>query len=137
MNTDELARARDDAANIPDAKIVRWHTALDNHEPVPRAEATGYGVRYVHPSTGSEGFKIYNSAGIKDAHKASLILDDGETAVPYYCVGWKDDEYTLYQPFPTNPDGAVGPDNGRPIDYSTWILGPRKTYHFKITELED
>jgi hypothetical protein len=129
----EKATAEREAAEL-NGEVVYWHTALDNYVPIHRAEAYGYGVRYTHPVTGSAGFRIYRSDAIKDARRSIVILDDGRTAVPYYCAGWHAEAgYVLYQPFPVNPEGKRRPDNGRVIDFNTWMLGPRRMYHFKLS----
>jgi hypothetical protein len=65
--------------------------------------------------------------------RINFIIDDGESVRVFYVAGWHDtDKYLLLHPFPVNT-GAVRPDNGRPVDYSGWALGPRKTFHLKVT----
>ena len=60
-------------------------------------------------------------------------IDDGSAVVPHYVGGWnkKFTRVFLY-PFPVNPDGRRRHDNGRVIDYSTWAIGPRRSYHVKV-----
>jgi hypothetical protein len=115
--------------------ILRFWAVLDNFEP-PRSETNGQAEIWRHPD-GHEVIKIVDApAHFKDGHNAIYLLDDGNTVVPYYVVGWNDKAepvYVLIQPFPANPDGAATrPDNGQPIDYSTWALGPRRAYHLKV-----
>lgn len=115
--------------------VVRWRTRCDNYEP-PRIEDAGYGIRYAqHPVNGGAGFVFWPGPDVRDAHSAIYVLDDGASALPYYVVGWSDRRGELMlHPFPTNPDGQTRADRpGEEIDYSTWIKGPTRAYHLKIT----
>lgn len=113
---------------------LHFRAVLDNFEP-PRSETHGTAEIWRHPA-GHEVIKIVDAAEhFKDGHNALYLFDDGNTVAPYYVVGWDDNEpvHVLIQPMPTNPDGAATrPDNGRPIDYSNWALGPRRAYHLKV-----
>jgi hypothetical protein len=125
-------------------RSLRWSTALDNHEPT-RSFASGTATEYDTPSDpNTRGIRIEDGLEeLKDLTNANLIVDDGKSARPYYCAGFHDGRpsplypdghaaYVLFHPFPVNPDGRTRPDNGRMIEYGTWMLGPRRTYHLKI-----
>lgn len=76
-----------------------------------------------------------------DAHKCSYLIDDVRTVTAWYVAGWRNkgtrDDNVILKPFPTNWDA-----NGEPImradhsdcqvDFETWMLGPRKTFHLKL-----
>lgn len=115
--------------------LVRWSAPLDNHEPA-RAWASGYGVCYLRHGY-EPWFRFWPGTQLRDLPRSILIIDDGKVALPYYCAGWNDKDtangYVLFQAFPTNPDGRTRPDNGQQVDFSTWVLGPRRAYHLKIT----
>lgn len=168
------------------ADVLTWHTALDNYEPVPRAYASGYAVKYsgtlvqlpacgdkqnhaphdwtlyreghapdeTH-CTGETFTAEYPTAGIimsltdsglsldKVRHSIALF-DYGNVVYPYYCAGWNAEnraswgltDYVMWHPFPVAADGDTTAD-GRPLDYSTWQLGPRRAYHFKVAGLRE
>lgn len=68
-------------------------------------------------------------------HVDTFLIDDGASVVPWYCAGWSpsDDAPAFYlNAFPTNPDGRVRPDNGRPVDYSSWLRASTRAWHLKI-----
>lgn len=131
----QMGQARE-AAATHGGTLVWWSTPLDNHTPA-RAYATGYGVCYIHKVTHEAGFKFWPGEQLRDIQNAIVILDDGKVAAPYHCAGWNSEDqangYVLFQPFPTNPHGRTRPDTGQPIDHSTWVLGPRRAYHLKLT----
>jgi hypothetical protein len=74
------------------------------------------------------------------------LFDYGNVVYPYYVAGWnpretelqRDEELhwsgmqtVLWNPFPVAADSDTDA-KGRPLDYATWQLGPRKAYHFKV-----
>lgn len=64
-----------------------------------------------------------------------FVLDFGDRVEVRYMAGWSAaNKQVFLQPFPL----SVGerPD-GRPIDMSTWMLGPRRAFHLKLTKVED
>lgn len=129
---EEQALAELDAAEF-NGSVVSWWTPLDNHEPVHRRSAGGYGVAYKR-CDGAAGFKFWPGNEVTEARRAIYIVDDGKTAVPYYVAGWKDEQAAVFlQAFPVNPDGRTRSDNGQVIDYSGWVMGPRRVYHLKVT----
>lgn len=65
------------------------------------------------------------------ASSAMYVVDDGTKVRPFYVAGWQPGGDVYLHPFPT-ADGAIRPDNGRPVDYSTWIVTPRRAYHIKL-----
>jgi hypothetical protein len=112
----------------------RWWCALDNYEP-RRAEMDGTLERSTHAVTGNDTIVILPPLGLKDSTNAVYLIDDGETVTAWYVAGWNPkDPGLILNPFPVNPGGErTRPDNGRPVDYSAWSLGPRRAYHLKVT----
>jgi hypothetical protein len=108
--------------------------ALDNYAPVHRSQANGSGeVWTMHD--GRERLAIVDAEDLfKDAFKALYLLDDGSTVTPYYVAGYNPvarPGVVFLQTFPVN--GGIREDNGRPANFDTWMLGPARTYHLKIT----
>ena len=110
-----------------------WWCALDNHEP-RRAEASGTLDRYAHPVTDVPTIVLRETSDLREPTNAVYLVDDGDTVEPWYVAGWNPrDPGIILNPFPVNPGGErTRPDNGRPIDYSAWSLGPRRAYHLKV-----
>lgn len=113
-------------------------TLLTNHEP-PRHYHNGHGWYYSLESTGETGIILADI--LPSGIDATYLVDDGDTVRPYYVAGYgpareEEETYVLLRPFPTNtnPDGLAKwrADNGRPVDYSSWIHGPRRAYHLKV-----
>lgn len=104
--------------------------AADNYD-VPR------GYLYGTLETGHGIDKTYDvltfEAAPKDASHAIYVLDYGTSVEARWVAGWASEDLSrIYlQPFPlsvgTRPDG-------RPIDMSTWMLGPQRAFHLKLTE---
>lgn len=121
------------------AYVFAFTCALDNHEPSPRAVAYGHGVSYLWADRQTPGFTVWadefaalGKRAFERLTRAVFVVDDGKTVTPYYCAGWKDsDGVVMFEPFPTNPDGRKRDDNGRTIDYASWMLGPRTMLHMK------
>jgi hypothetical protein len=125
-------------------RIVRYTVALDNYEPVPRRTETGDLVEYDDNSETSGQPRYFRTlAGTSFAEQSVYIIDDGRVARPYYGGSFNlgkpsplypegREPVELLYPFPVNPGGRRRPDNGREIDFTTWMLGPRKCYHLKI-----
>jgi hypothetical protein len=132
-------------------RFVRYEAAMDNYEPVPRKVEYGRLVEYDDPDLEVTGQPRYmRSTRRSDIPEGSIvIIDDGLTARPYYGGGGNpgtpaplypegSEPREILCPFPVNPDGKTRPDRVFPdreqvIDYSNWMLGPRKAYHLKIT----
>lgn len=117
-------------------RTFHYAVALDNHTPT-RQFGSGTGSLYL-PDTAwngqSETIILHDVENFRDFERSNFIIDDGKSVRVFYLAGWNPIGTMLYlQPFPTNPNGATRPDNGRVIDYSSWALGPRKTFHLKIT----
>jgi hypothetical protein len=83
---------------------------------------------------------------------AVALFDYGNAVHPYYVAGWNPRETdkqrdpalhgtataktVMWHPFPTAQPGEMTHHKPpRPLDYSTWQLGPRRAYHFKVTRL--
>lgn len=119
----------------------RWSAALTNHEPVSRDWATGNLFRYdAIDDVRGPGIILEDASALKDATHATYLIDDGRTVDVYYVAGWgpTDAPGTLFlQPFPTNysADGTprIRANDGRPVDFSNWQLGPRRAYHLKVS----
>lgn len=109
--------------------------AKDNHEP-PRDYGNGKAEVWRTPE-GIERIRILRADETFTYSTRSLyLIDDGSSVVPHYVAGWslKLEELgnLLIEPMPTNPDGRQRADNGRVIDFSNWMLGPKRAYHLKI-----
>lgn len=134
-------------------KRLRWHTALDNYEPMPRDMAYGRAIEYNirNPQRDERGVMLYaeetprgwpEGVQLKDAKRAVYILDDGQTVRPMYVAGYQEgnpsplhpdgcEPFIILHPFPTNGPRADGQGMA---DFSTWMLGPRRAYHLKVQE---
>jgi hypothetical protein len=118
----------------------RWNTALTNHEPVSRDFASGTLYRYnAIDEVRGPGIILEDASGLKDATNATYLVDDGRTVEAFYVTGWgpTDAPDTIFlQPFPTNYNADGTPRlraDGRPVDFSSWQLGPRRAYHLKVS----
>lgn len=118
-----------------------WTSAGDNHEPTHLYRA-GVGWTYqLDEDRRGIILSVANTTMI-DWHKAIYIMDDGVTARPFYVAGYKKPEhFAILHSFPTNfkADGTpkVRARDGRPVDYSNWMLGPSRAYHLKISPFVD
>jgi hypothetical protein len=117
---------------------LRWNTQLDNHEP-PRSWASGSLWTYTREDRGGEGIVIADVSELKDAHQATYIIDDGRTVKVFYVAAWHPEmRHVILHRLPTNfnEDGTpiLRADDKRPVDYSNWMLGPRRSYHLKVRE---
>lgn len=120
-----------------------YHVTLDNHTP-PRSEDTGTLETWTRPD-GSDSYRLPGGlsrfpAIVRDGGRAVFLVDDGRTVRPLYVAGWSVKEDAVFlddMPVSIRPDGTplLREDNGRPVDYSTWQLGPRTAYHLKIKEV--
>jgi hypothetical protein len=114
-------------------KPFRWQTQLDNHT-YSRNFANGNGWEYDIADKDLRGVILDDVADLRDPHKAMYLLDDGQNVRTFYVAGWNADKqltYLMIHPFPLSV--GTRPDNGLPIDMSTWQLGPRRAYHLKVT----
>lgn len=122
------------------ARIVRWSTALDNYEPCPRAYGRGYGIRFWHQlpevdSVGRDALVLFGVEQLRDAYRSVYVIDDGSTAVPMYVAGWNPSSETVRIHLHAYPLSVGTSPDGRPIDMSGQVFGPRRSYHLKITNL--
>jgi hypothetical protein len=122
------------------AKTYTYVAAMDNHDPA-RHMQSGTVEEWEWPDDESLSYRIPDgvSVFVKADSNIIFLLDDGRTVRALYVAGWSGAEDRLFlRPMPVgiNDDGTprLRADNGRPVDYSTWMLGPRRTYHLKITE---
>lgn len=113
-----------------------WSCILDNYNPARRTAAGRLGM-LDHPVTGTPTVIL---PGDDFATSDVFALDDGASVTLWYVAGWDGmglpDGAFVLNPFPVNPDGRTRPDNGRVIDYSGWLLGPRTMRHLKITRVD-
>lgn len=99
-----------------------------------RGAITTAGTVTEYPATDVQAvtYVIAGAEPLKDASRSVFLLDDGATVAPTYIAGYRQDSTELYvQPFPLN--GGTRPDNGRPVDFTSWALSPRRAYHLKVT----
>lgn len=119
-----------DGATATGGKVVEWRTRTDGRS--ESIEAGGEGYAY---SRGDElRVCLFTGEQVPDFDRAVYILDNGQSARPYYVAGYHDavPGMVYLHPFPTNPGGRKRTDNGRSIDYSAWKLAPSRCYHVKI-----
>lgn len=123
---------------------LRAVATLDRYEP-PR----NYGhvmIEEMHWPPSDDGYVgaeltiINGLSTFRHARQAVWLVDGGRTVRPYYTVTYHEtDDCVSLGSFPTHfsADGTrrIRPDNGRPVDMSNWMLGPRTAYHLKITEV--
>ena len=114
----------------------RGTIATDNYEPVPRTVVV-VGCYFYSTETVTDGLIIDDARQLRDYSHAVYLIDDGRTVRPYYVAAWHaDHDYVIAHPFPTNFDADGTPrlraDDGRPVDHSSWQLGPRRAYHVKV-----
>jgi hypothetical protein len=148
-----------------DVQMIRWSAARDNYEPVPRVIAHGYAVAYSGTLTrrddaGQVTFRAeYPSEGIvmacDDVNGMPLgnaigsigLFDYGTRVDARYAAGynpWQTEaqrDATMHMPggpsiqWHTMSLDGVNPVNGKAVDMSNWMLGPRRAYHFKVTPM--
>lgn len=115
----------------------RYSTDLDNY--VPARDWAADKLEWTTDAHGRPTAILHGIDKLPDATKSLYLLDDGRTARIMYVSGWAKADHATQanqlwlQDIPVNPDGETRPDNGERIQYSTWRLGPRRTYHLKLT----
>lgn len=134
------------STEVPPTAAVRtgvraFFSALDNHTPA-RSESSGTIETWLWPDTGEISYRIPDGVSmfIKNVNRAVFLVDDGRTVVPLYVSGWSGTNDRLFlKPFPVNvnEDGTphMRADRDEPVDYGTWMLGPSRAYHIKITSV--
>jgi hypothetical protein len=112
------------------AMHYKFIAAADNYEPCPRNYLRG-------TLTTSQGYDSRSAIvtfenAPDDARKAVYILDFGNRVEVQYVSGWAMNGSAIYlQPFPLSK-GTLW--DGRPIDMSGWMIGPRRAFHLKLKE---
>lgn len=121
----------------------RFVVALDRYEP-PRDYGTGTLEEFTWPDDGRVTYRLPDGLEVfREVTKAVFLIDDGRTVRPLYVTGWSGaNNYVTLAPFPVNvhDDGTPrmrADDPARPVDYSTWSLGPSRAYHLKVTRTAD
>lgn len=143
------ARAYADVLRQADCQVnvVKYRAPLDNYSPARRM-AYGYAVEYVR-ANGQNGMTLwrtdFGAVGTRtydELIRALFIVDNGRSATPFDPCGWApsaDADQLFIMPFPLeyNADGSrrTRADDGRPVDMSGWYVGPRRTYHLKVSEV--
>lgn len=109
---------------------------IDNYDP-PRERVIGAAEVYLVPGTDTESLVLLEAfEKFMDPHKSLFLVDDGQTVEPFYVTGWQltpgaeFEGCVFLRRFPLSV--GTRPDNGRPIDMSGWMLGPRRCYHLKV-----
>lgn len=115
---------------------VQFVSALDNYEPVPRSTGASL-LEEWHETDGTIVYRLVGWQDERDAVRAVYLIDDGRSVRPYYVAGHSQQRDRIFlHPFPVNyaPDGTrkMRADNGRPVDFGNWMLGPRRAYHLKL-----
>jgi hypothetical protein len=114
-----------------------WRARINNYEGKRHEYARGE-LAYIHDAQGNPTVALKGTHGLPDWQKSLFILDNGTTARIMYVAGWKsygdhgELDVAWLQDLPMN--GGNRPDNGRQVDMSGWELGPKKTYHLKVTQ---
>lgn len=105
--------------------------ALADNYNVPRGHL--YGTLLTGQGFDKKSDILRFEAAPKDAHTAIYVLDFGTHVGVRYVAGWNNVMQEIFlQSFPVN--GGTRPDNGRPVDMSGWMLGPRRAFHLKLRE---
>jgi hypothetical protein len=75
----------------------------------------------------------------REPHRALYAIDDGVTVRPMYVSGWQgathvEEIYIGTFPVDVNEDGTprLRSDNGRPVDFSNWLLSASRAFHVKV-----
>jgi hypothetical protein len=119
---------------------MRYASALDNY-PVPRNVAYGDLFIYDRDDRGNANdIGIVIPDGLDKFPRAPhclFLVDDGRSVQVFYVASWHDtDRHIIAHPMPTNYDRdgnrRTRADDGRPVDFSNWELGPRTAYHLKL-----
>lgn len=105
--------------NYRDIWVMRWETALDNHNP-NREYALGLAVQYTHDNV-ETGYVLFDIDQFGDNRKLTFFVDNGETVKPFYLAAWHEVEnFFILHPFTTS-------DNH---------MGPRKNYHVQVKPIK-
>lgn len=110
-------------------------------------EAVGELTRYSNENV-TDALSIYGADAFgRDWTDALYIVDDGQTVRPYYVACYRaagtfthpyigeHDAHLVLHPFPTErtADGApIMRADGSAVNYSTWMLSPRRAFHVKV-----
>lgn len=112
--------------------------ALTNHDPWHRQYRETVVDCYAAPDhQGRPIWVVYHHGDL--SHEAVFIMDDGRDVIPWYVAGWHDEhEDIILHRFPRNFDDNGEPirraNDGYPVNFDTWQLGPRRAYHVKLRE---
>jgi hypothetical protein len=144
MSEATFNRARRKAVELAERGLVNGITVVSirlitngwNQSSARCAETSGHAVEFSR-ETGEQGMVIWPDW--KDSHRALYVIDDGVTARPMYVTGWQaetavEEIYLGTFPLDVTPDGQprIRSDNGRPVDFSSWLLAASRAYHVKV-----
>jgi hypothetical protein len=64
-------------------------------------------------------------------------MDDGTSVRPFHVAAYHPEQsHVIVHTFPVNVNADGSPrlrvDDGRPVSFDTWQLGPRRAYHVKL-----
>lgn len=118
------------------SRVRQFRAAMDNYEPAPRRTSNGVLQVWLNADGTLHGYDLIGWGDERDAHQAVYLIDDGRSVGVFYVAGYSQerDRITLH-PFPTGVDADGSPKmapDGRPVDFASWLLGPRRAYHLKI-----
>jgi hypothetical protein len=128
-------------ARLWNGEVIEWSAARDRALPTAKSHAHGYGVRFINPHTSETTIMLGISALGMFRRKHGLIVDDGQTARPFYATGRGRSRsgkvfVRRYVPFPVNEGGRKLTDAGDEFDSAVWLLGPYTYHHIKVHALE-
>lgn len=115
----------------------RWYT--NDHR--DNTLATGYLYEYSADDTFPLTFTLTVQSGeLRERYRAIYLLDNGYSVRPFYVAGWHDERQEIYlHPFPVNYDShgvrRMRDDGRGPVDFSGWVLSPRRAFHLKMERL--
>lgn len=134
----DYARTCVEEAGREYARVVTVRMLVNGYDVTDRRSVEGYfyAVETVN-AVDTDTLVILHDGDIPSAENAHYIIDDGLTVTVRYVAGWNASQLAVYlAPFPVNIDSEgnviTRPDNGLPVDYSGWMLNPRRAYHVKL-----
>lgn len=129
-----LDSARAYMASLPSGQrrrsvVTRWFAALDNYTPV-REHAVGHAVSFTLPTTGETAYILFGIEKLAIPSESVYVIDDGAAVTAMYPVVWHgtgNDEYgprVVVHPYPVGQS------------MTAWSLGPKRSYHVKLSVIK-